>query len=205
MTSLPTSASFWFTLIFFACLSRQSYAQSPMTQEEVRAVAQQWYAQHSAGYYLTLDPEEASTNIESIFQRSTDKQDRLIMQYQGMRLVLVFNQDLRTIEWTQAAFDEHFAYLTLTDIPLGIPVFGWTLNPRVPTSSAGKEMITFHRIDKEGLAFTINWETYTVGGYSENEFCKRARQWTDTPTPEGCLVFEDKRVPLQLDVTVAKP
>ncbi|MEL6535864.1 MAG: hypothetical protein AAFQ98_10655, partial [Bacteroidota bacterium] len=149
-------------------------------------------------------PEEAAAAREITAADPQGPWKEIIIEHEGMHLELVFDRDLRTLDWEPESLKEHFSHLTLRDLPLGVPVSGWTLNPIVPSSSAGKEVVTFQSSAGEGITCIIQWSIFALRGYSQDSFCKDRSRWTDSPLPERCWVEVRQNLPLQLEVSLPK-
>ena len=186
------------SLPLFALILLSATACAQPTREEVITSIEKWYDRHPDGYELILNEGNTTMEVQSLYRRPEDPQDQLLISFQGMLITLQFDVDLHTIEWTPENFRKHFGFFTLDDIPVGIRTMGWDVHARVPVSSAGSEKIAFLRVSEDEVEFEINWETYTVGGYSTEKHCQDELEIADNSIPESCMAWVRRRHPLKI-------
>lgn len=179
---------------FLSCANSQ-----PTPKKEVEARINKWYAAHPDKYSLTIGT-DAIASIEGYHPDTKDEPSNLIrVRWKGMLITMAFKMNVKDIPWNKASLQEQFSYIVLDNIYDDIEVNAWDIAPRTPQSSSEKG-VNFTLVENGQLSFTVDWEIYTVFGYSQTEDCKEALNIMDAPTPEPCYVGVDKRLPLHLDV-----
>lgn len=199
-----TTVSVFVLITYLSC---KFLGGGDISQAEANRRMEQWYTEQGNRYNLNLSDKQVELKVTRYFPAYSpkEKNDMITAKYQGMTITIMFNKPLADIERTKAAFQENFQYVTLDDIYSTVDVPGWNVHPRTPESSNSKpSTIQFTKVTDTELAFQVNWEIYTVFGYSTNQFCQDELQMTvDKPTPEECMASFRKRIPIQVNVDAA--
>jgi hypothetical protein len=91
-----------------------------------------------------------------------------------------------------------FAYAVLQHLPHGIAARNWTFDLLTPVSSIAQG-VAFKEPAAGRLLVTIDTPMFAVYGHSTRPECKPP---ADAPTPEGCYLQLEHRIPLRLALTM---
>ena len=138
-------------------------------KQEVEEKIKQWQKQYQSGYILDIQTQAIITKYHP--ENRDEPENLIVAHWHGMKITLAFNQALKTLETSSQSFQEHFSYVVLDDINHNIDINGWDIYPRTPQSSTSKGLNFINVTDKE-VEFELNWETYTVFGYSDTPACR---------------------------------
>jgi hypothetical protein len=189
-------------LVAFTLFSSMSFAPGSISKEEVQKRITAWYEANPDGYSLDVKGDDAKAKITRYHPERPDELDHLlVVEYRGMSITMHFNKPMKEIEKTPEAYQQNFSYVAIDDIYHTIKVPGWDVNPRTPQSSnSNNDCVTFTAVSDDHVAYELNWETYTVMGYSVKKNCQDELQIEDGAVSEGCIVYVEKRLPLKLSV-----
>jgi hypothetical protein len=98
-----------------------------------------------------------------------------------------------------ADLDEAFAFAVLSRLPHGIQVPGWDVRVLTPSSHVQHE-VAFSRDASGRMRVAVQTPLYAVYAYSRRSECEPP---VHGPSPEGCYVIREHRVPL--DLTLVAP
>lgn len=99
---------------------------------------------------------------------------------------------------TAAVLQAAFSHVVLERLPHGLAVPNWSFTVQTPSSSFS-EGVTFSAPASGRLHIAIETQLYGIYGYSERASCLPP---ADGPSPEGCDLFREHRIPLALSLTV---
>ena len=193
---------FRFLVILFSAISLMACSFLTQTPKaKVKSLIKEWYKKHNKGYSLSVK-EGAKASISRYHPYRPDEYDDLILvKWKGMTITMAFKQPIANIKWTAEGLQEAFSYIVIDEIYNDIPVSGWEIFPETPQSSSS-EGVKFTKVADGELTFTVDWQTYTVFGYSETSFCQGELEIADSYMPEKCFVGVRKDLPLHIDVDV---
>lgn len=177
-----------------------TFADISKTEAEKRI--EKWYTEHPDVYEIDVKGNDAVAEITRYHTERPEEHDDLIqVNWKGMTITMSFSKPLSEIEKTAEAFQEHFWYVAIDDIYADIDVPGWEVYPRTPVSSNDdKKCVQFTEVTADHIAFELNWETYTVFGYSDSNKCQEELEIMDAGVSEECYVGVEKRLPLKINV-----
>ncbi|MGB0523110.1 MAG: hypothetical protein ACPGJS_09125 [Flammeovirgaceae bacterium] len=182
------------SVILLAC-------QTPKEEAETRI--KQWYNKQAQGYSLVVQGTEAIATITRYHpERPTEKNDLIRITWKGMSITLAFKKPIQEIEWTESALEQNLSYYVVDDIYHNIDLKGWEVHPQTPQSSTSVGL-EFTTVAEGKLAFSIDWETYAVFGYSQSAACQEQLEIADASLPEACYINVEQRIPLHIDVDVS--
>ena len=183
-------------LSFFAFISCQ-LTQTPKSEAE--KIINKWYETHAKDYHLKIPLGEATTQLTS-YHNDKEVNDRTLvrMDWKGMQITMQFQKPLKSIHWNVKELQKNIAYVVIDDIYNDITLNGWKVYPRTPSSSSEKAL-TITAASENEFSFEINWETYTVSGYSDSDFCQEQLEIMDAGVPDKCYVGVRKRLPLRIE------
>lgn len=162
-----------------------------------------WYEATGAQYKLDIkDVPAVITAFDA--QNPNDGRNEIALTWKGMAVTLAFSKPIDKANITKEFLDENFTYITIDNIFAEIDTPGWKLNPRTPVSS-NEEGVKFQEVADGHLRFTVDWETYTILGYSNKQACQEQLNIADNSISKDCYVTVEKRVPLHLQVDATLP
>ena len=159
-----------------------------------------WVAQHPDEWRVTLVGKAPLTRPEWSVPCDQDPHSGMtVLQYRagGAELQLGFRcpvAEAGGAEDLAAAF----AYAALDALPHGIESSGWEFRVQTPSSSV-QEGVTFRAVEAGRLLVTIETPLYAVYGHSTRPACQPP---ADAPSPQGCYLSVEHRIPLKLVLSV---
>lgn len=180
-----------------ALFATASCGSSNITKTSAEKRVADWYEATGARY--NLDIKDVPATIASFDPATNAGSDEINVVWKGMAITLAFGKPLNKATLTAEFLSENFSYVVLDDVFAKFDTPGWKLQPRTPTSS-NEEGVQFQSLAGGHLRFTVDWETYTVMGYSSKEACQEQLQMADNSISSDCIVNVEKRLPLHLQV-----
>jgi hypothetical protein len=100
-----------------------------------------------------------------------------------------------------ADIGDAFAWAVIDEVPHRISSRGWRFTLLTPSSSF-EEQVVFSIAPGGRLRISMDTPLYAVYGHSTRPRCQPP---ADAPSPEGCYLLREHRVPLRLELSVPLP
>lgn len=97
-----------------------------------------------------------------------------------------------------AALQSAFSHVGLDELPHELTVSNWSFTAQTPSSSFS-EGVQFSAPSPGRLRIAVATQLYGIRGQSVRPSCVPP---ADAPSPEGCYLFREHRIPLTLTLTV---
>ncbi len=174
-----------------------------ISKKEAEKRISAWYEKHAEGYSFSVPEEDADIKVTRYHpERAEEKNNLIQVHWLGMTITLAFDKPFDEIDQTSEGLQAAFLYVSVDDIYNSINTPGWNVYPRTPSSSNNKkDCVKFTKFENGEISFSLNWNIYTVFGYSTKEKCFKQRGIADGSVSEECMVEVRQKLPLEIKVS----
>jgi len=187
-------------LFLLATVSCRGIADPGEEYTAARRAADRWVQRHPTGWTLSLKGERALTRptwSRGCADRPESGFTALRYAAEDVEIDLFFRCPVGDAAGA-ADLARAFSHAVLQELPHGIESRGWRFDVRMPSSSVS-EKVTFSAPAPGRLVVGVETPLHAVYGHSVRTACQPP---ADAPSPEGCYLSREHRIPLSLTLTV---